>query len=141
MSQKKKRMIICLTGIWVLISIVMGACSRTQDYELVVINQTDFTIDVFKIDTHPRAVELSINPRDTSDTVVYRYKSAVIDLAEPLLGLSVDSYSDSLNTYQNKYGQVTSIPDLLKNNVNTIYIHLKDTTVYKEYIFEITVNK
>ncbi len=132
---------ISIFRILILIPIVISSCSKARDYEFVVYNATDYKIDIFKIGSGKRKIEISVKPNDTSEVFVYEFDGTYFNFTEPLLGLHVYEYSDSINTYNNGIGQLASIPDLRKKSTNIIDISLREDAMERDCIFEIKVNK
>lgn len=120
---------------------ILISCSRKRDYEFVVNNKTAYKIISFSIGSGNEKVQVSLNPYTTSDIVTYHFGGTYFNFTEPLLGLGVDEYSDSINTYKNDIGRVTSIPELNKKSKNNIEISLKSTGSSNNDIFEIIVNE
>lgn len=122
----------------ILISVILISCSMERDYEFKVYNKTNYKINSFKIEED---VEIAIEPNDSSEIITWHHDGTYFNFTEPLVALFIAEYSDSLNVFKNSIGQVFSIPDLNKKDVNRIEITLCDNCQIKDYIFDIEVNR
>jgi hypothetical protein len=136
-----KNMRIQPLGIIIFLSFIMCSCSRQHDYKFIAYNSTDYKIEILKIGSGENRIEISVDPNDSTELFTYHFAGTYFNFTEPLLYLFISEYSDSSRVYINKYGQVASIPDLLKKSINRIDISLEADTLGKEYIFDIRVNK
>ncbi|WKK77806.2 hypothetical protein QYS49_12370 [Marivirga salinae] len=127
--------IFLLISVWVLIS-----CTRKNEYEFQVINQTDYNLDRFALGNGNDKINMELSPHDTSNIIIYDFAGTYFNFTEPMLYLAVVEYSDSSKTYSNDIGHMTSIPDLSRNNLNIIEINLADTAKYENDIFDFVVN-
>jgi len=121
----------------ILVCIFMISCSKEHDYEFIVSNKTSYKINSFKIDN----IEIAIEPNATSEMITWHFDGTNFNFTEPLLSLYITEYSDSLNVLKNNIGQLTSIIDLNKKNVNKIEISLRNDYQNNDYKFDIKVNK
>jgi hypothetical protein len=114
----------------------MISCIKEYDYEFIVYNKTNYKINSFKIDN----IVIEIEPNDTSERITWYYEGSCFNFSEPLLGLYIAEYSDSLTEFKNSIGKVTSICDLNKKSVNRVEINLCNDNQNEDYIFDIKVN-
>ncbi|MGZ5243143.1 MAG: hypothetical protein ACXWEY_04760 [Bacteroidia bacterium] len=81
---------------------------------------------------------VEVNPNSNSNSVYVNYKPSWGGaFTEPLLGVAVRKYSDSIKTYENNYASVISISDLEKNKTNFITLELDTPAYYENDIFKI----
>jgi hypothetical protein len=104
-------------------------------------NATDYQLDKIVFGNMDGTI-ISVKPNMTSDLFIIKRQNN--DLAkffsEPLLGVTVLSYSDSISTYENQIGEVISISDLKKDEINILTFRLTKQTRYPTHKFTVHDN-
>ncbi|MGM0580435.1 MAG: hypothetical protein ACQETL_07135 [Bacteroidota bacterium] len=130
-----------LKTVFLLISVcVLFSCTRKNEYEFQILNQTDYSLDRFELGSRNGEINIELNRYDTSNIIIYDFEGTYFNFTEPMLYMAVVEYSDSIKTYKNDFGHMTSIPDLSRNNLNIIEVVLADTIENENDIFEFIVN-
>ena len=104
-------------------------------------NETDYLINSFIIGSGDDKIEISIDPKGTSEIVTYEFGGTYFNFTEPLLAVAVKQYSDSIDTYDYNTGGVISIPDLFDKSSNSIKISLDKESTNSNVIFLLETNK
>ena len=128
--------------IFSIFSVGLFSCSKEINYEVKVINYTDYHINNLNIDCAANAPNMDIKPNSTSDSFIITYDKNVGHtlLSEALICTTVLTYSDTDSTYENTYGNAHSMSNLEKGQTNLIEIKLDSSPYYSSSIFKITVN-
>lgn len=122
------------------LQLFISSCTRKRDYDFLVINNTKYEINTLKIGCGSKdSKEISIEP-NSEKKITYHNSGTYFDFTEPMLCLTVLKYSDTLKTYENTYGGVTSIKDLKKKKTNVMTIEIDPNPLYPTDIFDIKVN-
>lgn len=117
--------------------VVLTSCFEEREYEFIVTNNTTYRVDKMTISD----TELSIDPNSTLAPVTITYKKGVGHFfTEPLVGMSVRTYSDSTTTYENTYGRVVSLSDLKEILPNIVTLELDPAPFYPTDVFIVKVN-
>ena len=121
--------------------IVLSSCSHKVNYEFMVKNETNYTINTFRIGMGNEKIIISMKPQDSLDNVICKFKEPYFNAAEPLLSLSISKFSDSIKVYENEIGHITSVSDLIKDEINTIKITLQEDVSNTTDIFDFRINE
>ncbi|MDN4165028.1 hypothetical protein QWY31_05910 [Cytophagales bacterium LB-30] len=116
------------------------SCSKKADYDFIITNGTDYTINSFVIGSGNDRIDVTIMPNDTSEIVTYEFDGTFFNFTEPLLTLAVKQYFDSIKQYDYNKGGGTSIPDLKEDSENKVTIKLDKESSVSNILFELEIN-
>ncbi len=117
-------------------TLIISGCAINRTYNLTLINTTGYNIDSLKIGCGKQSSNATILPFDTTETLKIPF-NYLFAFTEPLMCMTVTSYSDSTGKFIHTSGNVISESDLKKGENNLISIKLKDNQDKKTDIFEI----
>lgn len=112
--------------------IVITSCSKEIDYEIQIVNSTDFNIDKFQLGS---LENLSIAPNESTASFTVNKKKA-INVTEPLLSYSTLKFSNSDTTYINEegIGGVISFNELSSKNLNIIKLEVDQSIFFRAQV-------
>lgn len=127
-----------------LITILISACiscTTEIDYRFKVKNTTNYQLDKIVFGNMDGTI-ISVKPNMTSDLFIIKRQDNKLAkfFSEPLLGVTVLSYSDSVSTYENQIGEVISISDLKEDEINILTFRLVKQTHHPTHKFTVHDN-
>jgi hypothetical protein len=116
-----------------IISLGLISCSKERHYEFIVRNETAYHLNNIKFGCGENATEVATGANSSSTPFSITFKKSIASLfAEPLLCITVRSYSDSTKTFENTRGQVVSERSLKEGTTNYVVIELDSLPVGKD---------
>jgi hypothetical protein len=107
------------------------SCTNDIRHQFIIENKTQYVINKILIGGTDTLI-FSIRPNGTSEPFVVTRRDNMVSLfSEPLLAITVQSYSDSIATYENNIGEVIGFAGFNTDKVNTLTIRNDDSSEYK----------
>lgn len=123
-----------------LLILSISSCTRKRNYEFLIKNNTNYNINTLKLGCGQEdSKEISIEPNGEKE-ITYFNRGTFFDFTDPLLCITISKYSDTITTYENSEGGVTSIKDLKKKESNILTIEIDPNPNSQTNIFDIKVN-
>jgi hypothetical protein len=112
--------------------IVITSCSKEIDYEIQIVNSTDFNIDKFQLGSEDN---LSISPNESTASFTIN-KEKAINVTDPLLSYSTLKFSNADTTYINEegVGGVISFNELSSKNLNIIKLKVDQSIFFRAQV-------
>ena len=126
-----------LTFFLLLIFPLLHSCRKEYTYKCTLVNETGYHIKLISFDCSVEDINLSVPAFGTSEPFQLKYKSRMLNFAEPVVCISVEEYEDSLQSYENSVGGMMSISDLEENNQFVIRTKTPSQS-YPNDIFEVS---
>jgi hypothetical protein len=122
-----------------ILAIGLISCSRERIYEIKIVNETDYYLN--KVSVGKDTMQIAVGPNQTSGPFEIAFTPNAAGLfSQPLLGVTVLTYSDSTTTFENSVGEVIAMNKLHEGRTNFIYIKLAPPHPNVINPFSITAN-
>ena len=122
-----------------LLTIGLLSCSQERTYEIKIVNETEYYLNKLSVgeDVNYKAV----GPNQTSGSFDFAYKPKTGNLlTQPLLRVTVLTYSDSSGTFENSVGGVVDLTKFQEGRTNYIYIKLAPSQPNTPTLFTVAIN-
>lgn len=120
----------------ILISFMLYSCSIPWKYSFQIENNTKYKIDTFQIGDNKDSTYLSIDSDSISKQVDYKFTGTIINVTEPMIYLTVLSYSDSTKKYYNEKHRGGMIGVFRLSKFNTNYLRVETDSLPPSFDFK-----
>jgi hypothetical protein len=116
--------------------VILSSCRKDDEFEIRIVNHTNYEIDVFELRDYDHKYKYSIGAMDSIEIeAVDLVTKCICPMTGRYLSLGIEEFSDSTGNFEHSRG-FTGQNSLNQTRLNIIDVKLADNPEFPDYVFE-----